>query len=321
VNTSTSRKFLISLLIIGVLAALTAGGWLFLAVSGLPDVRFLAGPDAAVNLTVRDWNGEARPFVLGPANPSWTSMEQIPPHLRDAVLSGEDFSFYSHRGVDWFEVRQSIVEDIRERRFARGASTITQQLAKNLFLSSDKTVRRKLRELFLARRLEATLSKDRILELYLNVVELGDGVYGVGAGAWHHFRKEPEDLSLREGAFLAAMLPGPRVYNPGHNMNRVLARSDHILGVMLKGQMVTDEQYMAALVQVPLAREVVPYGGTQIFTGTDRSGSPGDRDSETSTVGADGSRGEDTAPEDEIPYREGDIVEIPIGTQRENPRM
>ncbi|MDT8396538.1 MAG: biosynthetic peptidoglycan transglycosylase [bacterium] len=320
-KTSISRKFLTSLLVAGALGALAAAGWLFLAASDLPDIRFLAGADAVVNLTVRDWNGEGRPFALGPGNPSWTPLEKIPPHLRDAVLAGEDFSFYSHGGVDWFEVRQSIMEDLRERRFARGASTITQQLAKNLFLSSDKTIRRKVRELLLARRLEAALTKDRILELYLNVVELGNGVYGVGAGARHHFGKEPGALSLRESAFLAAMLPGPRVFDPDRNMDRVLARSDHILGVMLKGRMITDGQYQAAQVQVPAAEPSFPYAEPLTFTGTDESNSVEDPGSDARGAVSDEGRQEAAAPEDESPYLEEGISQIPIGTQGKDPGM
>ena len=192
---------------------------------------------------------------MGPDNPSWVPLTEISSHLRNAILSGEDFSFYSHKGVDWFELRESLLKDLRERRFSRGASTITQQLAKNLFLSRDKTVKRKVSELVLARRLEKALTKDRILELYLNVVELGDMVYGVGAGARHHFGKQPSELSLRESTFLAAMLPGPKVYDPVQNMDRVMNRSDHILGVMLKGRMITDDQYLAALVEIPFPGE------------------------------------------------------------------
>lgn len=309
-KTSIRKKILTPLLIAGVLAALTAGGWLFLAVSGLPDVRFLAGPDAVVNLTVRNWSGEDRPFVFGPANPSWTPLEQTPQHLRDSVLSGEDFSFYAHNGVDWYEVRQAIVKDLREKRFARGASTITQQVAKNLFLSREKTFRRKVRELALARQLEKSLAKDRILELYLNLVELGDGVYGVGAGARHHFDKEPVELSLRESTFLAAMLPGPRVFDPDKKMDKVVARSDHILAVMLKGRMVTEEQYLAALADVPTAfgtgEENTPHG-----EGATLDAEPG-RELSSEKFGED--LREETSFDSHSLTEEKPIVEIPVVT-------
>ena len=250
------KKTFFILLLAACIMALAAGGWTFAYVHDLPDVRFLADPLVSFNISIRDWSGNTAILTVGPDNPYWTPFKAIPFHLRNAVLSGEDFSFYSHKGVDWFELRESLLRDFRERRFARGASTITQQLAKNLFLSRDKTIKRKVRELVLARRMETALTKDRILELYLNVVELGDMIYGVKTGARHHFGKQPSELSLRESTFLAAMLPGPKVYDPDRNRDLVMNRSDHLLGVMLKGLMITDDQYLAALVEIPLAGEL-----------------------------------------------------------------
>jgi monofunctional biosynthetic peptidoglycan transglycosylase len=255
VKTPCLKKTLIFFLLVVCLTVTVAGVWTLVTVQGLPDVRSLSDPEGSFTVDVRDWNGRTAPFTVGPRNPSWVPLEEIPLDLQNAVLAGEDFSFYSHKGVDWFELRKSLLKDLRERRFARGASTITQQLAKNLFLSRDKTVKRKVQELALARRMEKTLTKDRILELYLNVFELGDMVYGVGAGARHHFGKKPHELSLRESAFLAAMLPGPKVYDPGQHMDRVMNRSDHLLGVMLKGRMITDDEYLAALMEIPFSEE------------------------------------------------------------------
>jgi monofunctional biosynthetic peptidoglycan transglycosylase len=254
-KTSSLKKVFIRLFLATCLTVLAAGGWTFAAVHDLSDVRFLADPLVSFNINVRGWDGNTAIFAVGPDNPYWIPFKAIPSHLYNAVLSGEDFSFYSHKGVDWFELRESLLRDFRERRFARGASTITQQLAKNLFLSRDKTIKRKVRELILARRMETALTKDRILELYLNVVELGDMIYGVKTGARHHFGKQPSELSLRESTFLAAMLPGPKVYDPDRNRDLVMNRSDHLLGVMLKGQMITEDQYLAALVEIPFVGE------------------------------------------------------------------
>jgi len=166
-------------------------GWLFLTVARLPQVDFLADTDTSFPLKVPDWQGRYHSFIVGPQNPDWIPLGDIPEDLVNAVLAGEDYSFYSHNGIDWYELYESIKRNFREHRFARGASTLTQQLAKNLFLSRDKTVKRKIKELVLTHRMEKTLTKDRILELYLNVVELGDMVYGVRAGARHHFGKQP----------------------------------------------------------------------------------------------------------------------------------
>jgi monofunctional biosynthetic peptidoglycan transglycosylase len=254
---------------------LVVSTWVLISVSGLPDVRFLADPGLSFKITVRGWQGEARLFTVGPRNPSWTPLEAVPESFRKAVMAGEDFSFYSHNGVDWFEVREAIRKDLKEGRFARGASTITQQLAKNLFLSRKKTLKRKLQELVLTRRLEKALIKDRILELYLNVVELGDMIYGVRQGSRRHFGKEPSKMSLRESAFLAAMLPGPRVYDPDRHMDRVMNRADHLLSVMLRGQMITEEEYLLALNEIPhLAGTPIPEDTREDSPPEDGEGSP-----------------------------------------------
>lgn len=227
--------------------------WIFYR--SLPDVGFLSKQDASLEISVQDWKGRPEPFTVGPANPYWTPSSETPRYLKDAVLAGEDLSFYGHKGIDWFEVKESLKKNFKTRRFARGASTITQQLAKNLFLSREKTLVRKFREILLAWKLEKALKKDRILELYLNIVELGDSIYGIRKGSRFHFNKEPADLSLREATILAAMLPGPKVYDPARYPDRMMNRSDHLLGVMLKGRMIREEEYLEALSEFPFADE------------------------------------------------------------------
>jgi monofunctional biosynthetic peptidoglycan transglycosylase len=135
-------------------------------------------------------------------------------HLVHAVLSSEDQKFFGHQGVDWDAIEKSVQEDRKERRFVRGGSTITQQLAKNLYFTTHKSLVRKLRELIVARWLEEDLSKRRILELYLNVIEWGDGVYGAEAAAQRYFGKPASALDADEAAGLAAMIPNPRRINP-----------------------------------------------------------------------------------------------------------
>ena len=218
----------------------------------LPGVDFLKDPSQSFTIQVRDWEGEPQPLTLDPDGPLWTPLEGIPLHLRDAVVVSEDFNFFHHRGVDWFEVWQAVKQDLRERRFARGASTISQQLAKNLFLSREKTLSRKIHELVLARRLEETLTKERILELYLNVVELGPMVHGVGPASRRYFDKDPAELTLSESTFLAAMLPGPRVYDPYTRLDRVMDRSDRILGIMARAGKIDEVQRQSALAEIPL---------------------------------------------------------------------
>ncbi len=149
--------------------------------------------------------------------------------LKRAVLAAEDSGFWSHEGIDVSEIRKSIEIDLERRELVRGGSTITQQLAKNLYLSPSKNPLRKLRELLIARRLEAELSKRRILELYLNVIEWGDGIYGAEAAARSYFHKPAAALDAEESALLAAAIVNPRVLDPGHPSARLRRRQQLIL--------------------------------------------------------------------------------------------
>lgn len=218
----------------------------------LPSVADLRDPRAVMTIQVRDWKGDYHSFVVGPKNRYWTPSSRIPPVMKWAVILAEDSNFYSHEGVDVTAIRNAVKYDLEKKRLARGASTITQQTAKNLYLSREKTLTRKLKELYLAVRMEQELSKGRILELYLNVVELGPLVYGVGHGSRYYFGKPPSLLTPREATFLAAMLPGPRVaYNPYRRLDRVLKRSDMILGLMRNKGVLTESEYRSALAEIP----------------------------------------------------------------------
>jgi len=230
---------------------LAAATWLGVVIVTLPAVGHLASPRATMTITVKDWKGRDHRFVVGPRNPYWTPYAAIPSALKKAVVASEDANFYAHEGVDYEAMKEAIRADLQRGKFVRGGSTITQQLAKNLFLTREKTITRKLKELILARRLDDALSKARILELYLNVVELGPMVYGVGHAARYYFGKPAAALTVRECAFLAAMLPGPKVYNPYRKMDRVMKRSDRILRRMVAARMIPREEYEAALAEVP----------------------------------------------------------------------
>jgi monofunctional glycosyltransferase len=162
----------------------------------------------------------------------WVSYDRISPNLRRAVLVSEDNSFYEHEGVDVEAMKEAFERNWKRGRVTHGGSTITQQLAKNLYLSPSRNPLRKLREYFLARSLEKHLSKKRILEIYLNVVELGERVYGAQAGARHHFDKSASSLSASEAALLAGCLPNPRVMNPSEPNKRLRARQRIILSRM-----------------------------------------------------------------------------------------
>jgi monofunctional biosynthetic peptidoglycan transglycosylase len=149
--------------------------------------------------------------------------------LKRAVLIAEDDAFWQHEGVDVDQLQESLQLDWARGRMLRGGSTITQQLAKNLYLSPSKNPVRKLRELIIARRLEAELTKSRILELYLNVIEWGDGVYGAEAAARTYFHTSAASLSPAESAWLAAAIVNPRTMNPLHPNARLIRRQQLIL--------------------------------------------------------------------------------------------
>lgn len=141
-------------------------------------------------------------------------LSQISIHLKHAVIAAEDGMFYEHEGVDWYEVKESLKKDIKKGRFARGASTITQQLAKNLFLSTSKNPVRKIKEVLIAWMMEDELSKSRILELYLNLIEWGNGIFGAEAASLTFFGKHASELTREEAVCLAAVIPSPLKHQP-----------------------------------------------------------------------------------------------------------
>lgn len=163
---------------------------------------------------------------------SWVELSQVSRNLIAAVVTAEDPKFFGHDGIDWDAIKESVEKNVRERRFARGGSTITQQLAKNAFFNTRKSLTRKLRELVVTRWLEADLPKRRILELYLNVIEWGDGVYGCEAAAQRYYGKSAADLDEVEAAGLAAMIPSPRRINPKVNPARFARAQKRVLWLM-----------------------------------------------------------------------------------------
>lgn len=246
-SASRFRRILAALAVL----ALVLAAWVGVSILTLPSVAPLAKPGVSMTILVKDWQGKDHPLVVGPRNPRWTPYGALPAALKKAVVASEDANFYSHEGVDYEAIREAIKADLQKGRFVHGGSTITQQLAKNLFLTREKTLIRKVKELVLARRLDDALSKSRILELYLNVVELGPMVYGIGPAANYYFGKPPSALTVRECAFLASMLPGPKVYDPYRKMDRVMKRSDRILRRMVAARMISREEYDTAVTEVP----------------------------------------------------------------------
>jgi monofunctional biosynthetic peptidoglycan transglycosylase len=281
---------------------LTAAGYLtYIAISLAltPPVSDLAEKKFSTTIQVRDWQGEFHPFVVGPQNTNWTPSSRIPPEMKWAVILAEDANFYKHEGFDVKAIKNAIKYDLEKKSLKRGASTLTQQTAKNLFLSREKTITRKVKEIYLAWRMEQELTKGRIIELYLNVVELGPMVYGIGHGSRYYFGKPASALTPRECAFLAAMLPGPRIaYNPYKNLSKVLKRSDMILKLLRQRGVLGEGEYQAAMTSelniAGLQRKVdQSVSQAPVFTSTS---SAQQKEHEKSDTGAGGSSPEADKP-------------------------
>jgi monofunctional glycosyltransferase len=196
----------------------------------LPDVRPLRDANPATTAFMELRAAETRSKGQKPRHVQrWVSYRNISPDLKRAVLLAEDSAFWQHEGVDLEQLQESLQLDWTRGRLLRGGSTITQQLAKNLYLSPSRNPVRKLREWIIARRLEAELKKARILELYLNVIEWGDGIYGAEAAAQTYFQTSASQLGPDESALLAGAIINPRLLNPAHPGTRLIRRQQIIL--------------------------------------------------------------------------------------------
>jgi monofunctional biosynthetic peptidoglycan transglycosylase len=213
-------------------AVILAAGFAYLAYIylTLPDVRPLRTQNptttAFMELRAQDARTAAKPFTR---DQRWMPYARISQHLKRAVIVTEDAAFWQHGGIDYDQLRESMEVNWERGEFARGASTITQQLAKNLYLSPSKNPVRKVRELLITRRLEAELPKQRILELYLNEIEWGDGIWGAEAAAHRYFHKSASELTAQESALLAGAIANPHIMNPAHPTARLRRREEMIL--------------------------------------------------------------------------------------------
>ena len=185
-----------------------------------------------------EWEREGKKIKI---RQIWIPYSSISPYLVKAVLIAEDDKFWSHEGFDFDAIEKAIERDIRQKKFKFGGSTISQQLAKNLYLTPSKNPLRKVKEAILTWRIERTLSKKRILELYLNVAEWGEGIFGIEAASRHYYGKPASDLTPEEAARLASVLPNPRRYKPISDSKYVGNRSRIIYNIMVKRGIVITE--------------------------------------------------------------------------------
>ena len=206
--------------------------------------------------------GPQRPIDVSPSSPDFIALHDVPPLFVRTLLLAEDAGFYGHRGIDLRELPSALLTNWSRGGAARGASTITQQLAKNLFLSRDKEVGRKLQELAITFLLESALGKDRILEIYLNIIEWGPDLRGLRPAARHYFDCEPQALTPAQMAFLVAIIPGPIKYQrsfargtPGPGLRLLI---DNLLAKLRSVDAIGEEEYQRAL-----SEPIVVAGGRQ----------------------------------------------------------
>lgn len=228
-----TRFWLRMVLIVLVLIAVPLLGLAWYWLATFPDVPVLATKNPVETALMSARTAEAteagRPYKR---HWNWVPLSEMSPHLQRAVVAAEDANFFSHEGFDWDGIKVAVERNLEAGKIERGGSTITQQVAKNLFLTQDRSFFRKAREAMITRELEQHLSKARILEIYLNIAEWGDGVYGAEAAARHYFYKSAKELTADESALLAAMLPSPLKYDPLRLTPFLVKRQHQILSWM-----------------------------------------------------------------------------------------
>ena len=230
-----------------VLLLLGVGAWVGWSAFTLPDARLIATYRPEQTTEVLDRNGIVLAHLTDEEFRIWVPLSEISENLQMAVIAAEDDTFFEHEGINYKAAWEALKEDLKKKRYARGGSTITQQLVKNVFLTKEKTITRKLKEFILARRVEEILPKRRILELYLNEVEWGPGVYGAEAAARYYFDKHAGEISVPEAAMLAAMLVNPKRFNPVKYPAPLRHRQQLILNLMRTDRLLTQEDYEESL--------------------------------------------------------------------------
>lgn len=233
----------------------TFSGAYFYVEKNLPDTSKLRNEYPVV---VYDEKLKSTKIVFKKDRPAdWYSVENVSPHVLNAIVVSEDWAFYSHSGYDIGQIKEAIIEVFKGER-VRGASTITQQVAKNVFLSNERTLWRKFRELVLAMKLERDLRKNKILETYINVVEFGPEIYGISQASLYYFQAPPSQLNPKEAAFLAMLLPSPVRYGESYRKRELTSFAKgiirSILAKMVQAKKLTDEERKRAW-QKPLPFE------------------------------------------------------------------
>jgi hypothetical protein len=195
--------------------------------------------------------GDYESFIVGPSNPDFVPLDDVSPYLLKSIQSTEDFNFYKHHGFIPTEFRTALINNLKHEKFVQGASSITMQMVKNVLLYREKTLARKLQEMFLTWHVENTLDKDRIFKIYLNVIEFGPSLYGIGPAAHYYFGKAAKDLNPVESAFFSSILPNPKERSEQFCRNEITkwtqTKIEHILANELHRKQLTQEEFDKAM--------------------------------------------------------------------------
>jgi penicillin-binding protein 1A len=249
------KKYLFFGLGVFALLFLIVALWIAHIINDLPDVSSLKHYRPSAAAEILDKEGNLLTNYYDRKFRIWVPMSRIPDIVVQAVVTAEDDTFFGHKGVNYKATWDALVHDVKKHRFARGGSTITQQMIKNVLLSKEKTISRKIREYVLATKVEELLTKRKILEIYLNEVEWGENIYGIEAASRYYLDKHVEELNAAEAALLAGMLPNPRYFNPYTRMEKSRDRQERVLFNMQQAKILTQEEYEAAQAPIRLRQD------------------------------------------------------------------
>lgn len=244
------KRFSLFLIFVSAVAAVFVGGVIYIVIlaKSLPSPEQFSVRQVNQSTKIYDRTGKTLLYEIhGEEKRTVVQFDQIPAVVKEATLMAEDANFYNQPAFDWKGILRAFITDVQKGQFVQGGSTITQQLAKNVFLSSDKTVSRKIKELILSIELESKYSKDQIFSLYLNQIPYGSNAYGVEAASQTYFGKSSKDLTLSEAAILASMLKAPSYYSPwGTHTDELIQRRDYVLDRMAELGYATKDDVAAA---------------------------------------------------------------------------
>jgi monofunctional biosynthetic peptidoglycan transglycosylase len=241
-------KKIVGWILIGMVLVVCAGG--LYIYTGLPDVRHLQNQNPPTTELIEYRARQAQQLNKAfNIRQQWVEFDTIPQLLKDTIRITEDAAFYQHNGVDYTELKEALKKNWEKGKYVRGGSTITQQLAKNLYLSPRKSIFRKIKEYFIARSLETHLSKDRIFDLYLNIIELGPGIFGVQTAAGQYFNKNVDELNLEEIVRLTAVIPRPLTTDPRGESKWLKWKASWILDALKRHQYIQDDEHRAVIQQ------------------------------------------------------------------------